>query len=67
MPIAAENGGDVRMFDLAKSVHWIVEDGGSIGVKRRKRMGLLDGSDDEDMNLPPTNDIYRQRQQKRVK
>lgn len=55
------------MFDLAKSVHWIVEEGGGLGLKRRKRIGLLDGSDDEDMTLPPTNDIYRQRQQKRVK
>ncbi|KAJ8921154.1 hypothetical protein NQ315_013626 [Exocentrus adspersus] len=67
-PAPAENGGDVRLFDLAKSVHWIVEEGGGIGLKRKKRLGLgLDGSDDEDMPLPPTNDIYRQRQQKRVK
>lgn len=68
VPSPTENGGDVRLFDLAKSVHWIVEEGGGIGLKRRKRVGLgLDGSDDEDVNLPPTNDIYRQRQQKRVK
>ncbi|XP_018561901.1 protein suppressor of forked [Anoplophora glabripennis] len=67
-PPPSENGGDVRLFDLAKSVHWIVEEGGGIGLKRRKRIGLgLDGSDDEDMPLPPSNDIYRQRQQKRVK
>lgn len=70
VPPPSENGGDVRLFDLAKSVHWIVEEGGGIGLKRRKRLSLglgLDGSDDEDMPLPPTNDIYRQRQQKRVK
>lgn len=67
-PIPAESGGDVRLFDLAKSVHWIVEEGGGIGLKKRKRLGLgLDGSDDEDTPLPPMNDIYRQRQQKRVK
>ncbi|XP_023026609.1 cleavage stimulation factor subunit su(f) [Leptinotarsa decemlineata] len=67
-PAPSESGGDVRLFDLAKSVHWIVEEGGGIGLKRRKRIGLgLDGSDDEDMTLPPSNDIYRQRQQKRVK
>ncbi|XP_019874344.1 protein suppressor of forked [Aethina tumida] len=65
VPLPSE-AGDIRLFDLAKSVHWIVEEGG--GIKRRKRIGLsLDGSDDEDMPLPPTNDIYRQRQQKRVK
>lgn len=68
VPSPSENGGDVRLFDLAKSVHWIVEDGGSSGAKRRKRIGLsMDGSDDEELPLPPTNDIYRQRQQKRVK
>ncbi|KAG5881074.1 hypothetical protein JTB14_020404 [Gonioctena quinquepunctata] len=67
-PSPSESGGDVRLFDLAKSVHWIMEEGGGIGLKRRKRIGLgLDGSDDEDMPLPPSNDIYRQRQQKRVK
>lgn len=68
-PSPLQNGaGDVRLFDLAKSVHWIVEEGGGIGLKRKKRIGLgLDGSDDEDSPLPPTNDIYRQRQQKRVK
>ncbi|KAJ8971490.1 hypothetical protein NQ314_000675 [Rhamnusium bicolor] len=67
-PPFENGGGDVRLFDLAKSVHWIVEEGGGIGLKRRKRVGLsMDGSDDEDMPLPPSNDIYRQRQQKRVK
>lgn len=68
-PPPAENGSDVRLFDLAKSVHWIVEEGGNVlSGKRRKRIGLgLDGSDDEDAPLPPSNDIYRQRQQKRVK
>ncbi|CAH0549003.1 unnamed protein product [Brassicogethes aeneus] len=65
VPLPSESG-DIRLFDLAKSVHWIIEEGG--GIKRRKRIGLsLDGSDDEDMPLPPSNDIYRQRQQKRVK
>lgn len=64
----AENGGDVRLFDLAKSVHWIVDDSHGGIMRKRKRIGLaLDGSDDEDMALPPVNDIYRQRQQKRVK
>jgi cleavage stimulation factor subunit 3 len=67
VPQPSENGGDVRLFDLAKSVHWIVEEGGGVGIKRKKRLGIsMDGSDDEDMPLPPTNDIYRQRQQKRV-
>lgn len=69
VPPPSESGGDVRLFDLAKSVHWIVEDGGvGGGVRRRKRIGMsMDGSDDEDLPMPPTNDIYRQRQQKRVK
>lgn len=59
-----ENGCDTRLFDLAKSVHWIVEseEGGS--TKRRK---LGDDSDDDENIAPPINDIYRLRQQKRVK
>ncbi|XP_060533949.1 protein suppressor of forked isoform X1 [Cylas formicarius] len=67
--IAPPSGnGDVRLFDIAKSVHWIIEENGGIGIKKRKRMGLpMDGSDDEDMHMPPMNDIYRQRQQKKVK
>lgn len=37
--------------------------------KKRKSAGLVgDESDDEDLvGAPPVNDIYRQRQQKRVK
>ncbi|XP_076256527.1 cleavage stimulation factor subunit su(f) isoform X2 [Rhynchophorus ferrugineus] len=67
IPSPTENG-DVRLFDIAKSVHWIIEENGGLGLKRRKKIGLsFDGSDDEDMHLPPSNDIYRQRQQKRVK
>lgn len=66
----ADNGCDTKLFDLAKSVHWIVDesnDGTIVSSKRRRtRMGG-DDSEDEDVPLPPVNDIYRQRQQKRVK
>ena len=58
------------MFDLAKSVHWIVDesnDGVSIGSKRRRTRLGGDDSEEEDLPPPPANDIYRQRQQKRVK
>ncbi|XP_034234284.1 protein suppressor of forked [Thrips palmi] len=68
---SADNGHDVKLFDMAKSVHYINGDGnggeGFITVKRKKRLGA-DDSDDDDMGIPPpANDIYRQRQQKRVK
>ncbi|XP_050315851.1 protein suppressor of forked [Anthonomus grandis grandis] len=67
VPAPTEHG-DVRLFDIAKSVHWIIEENGGLGIKRRKKIGLAtDGSDDEDMQLPPMNDIYRQRQQKKVR
>ncbi|XP_065168687.1 protein suppressor of forked isoform X1 [Atheta coriaria] len=68
-PPSENGGGDVRLFDLAKSVHWIIDEATAPGGnKRRKRLGLaMEGSDDEDTPLPPTNDIYRLRQQKRVK
>ncbi|CAB0001846.1 unnamed protein product [Nesidiocoris tenuis] len=60
-----DNGYDTRLFDLAKSVHWIVDtEENSSGSKRRK---LGEDSDDEDSSAPPINDIYRMRQQKRVK
>lgn len=68
LPVA-DNGCDTKLFDLAKSVHWIVDesnDGVSIGSKRR-RTRLGDDSEEEDLPPPPANDIYRQRQQKRVK
>jgi len=67
VPAPTENG-DVRLFDIAKSVHWIIEENGGLGIKRRKKLGLsMEGSDDEDVHLPPMNDIYRQRQQKKVR
>lgn len=67
VPAPTENG-DVHLFDIAKSVHWIIEENGGLSVKRRKKIGLgMDGSDDEDMHLPPMNDLYRQRQQKKVR
>lgn len=59
-----DNGCDTRLFDLAKSVHWIVDNDDSGAVKRRK---LGEDSDDEENIAPPVNDIYRLRQQKRVK
>lgn len=67
----ADNGCETKLFDLAKSVHWIVDetaDGNSIINKRKRtRLGAGDDSEEEDLPPPPANDIYRQRQQKRVK
>ncbi|XP_014240504.1 protein suppressor of forked isoform X2 [Cimex lectularius] len=59
-----DNGCDTRLFELAKSVHWVVENEDGTITKRRK---LGEDSDDEDNMAPPINDIYRLRQQKRVK
>lgn len=64
-----ENGCDMRLFDLAKSVHWIVDDStysSDGGLKRRRIVPGGDDSDDEAQGpAPPANDIYRLRQQKR--
>ncbi|XP_039293116.1 protein suppressor of forked isoform X2 [Nilaparvata lugens] len=66
-----DNGCDTKLFDLAKSVHWVVDS--EEGGKRKRRLnggvggGGEDSDDDEMMGAPPANDIYRQRQQKRVK
>lgn len=64
-----DNGLDTKLFDLAKSVHWIVDDSSytndSGGKRRRLLPGAGDDSDDENAAAPPTHDIYRLRQQKR--
>lgn len=81
-------GADQSQFDLAKSLHWVINPendhphprehhfhnhrGGKRGFKR-KGFGMHGNhdqrdSDDDDSNAaPPINDIYRIRQQKRVK
>ncbi|XP_067636108.1 protein suppressor of forked [Eurosta solidaginis] len=65
-----DHGCDTKLFDLAKSVHWIVDESvctGDAGSLKRRRM--LPGGDDSDEEAqapaPPANDIYRLRQQKR--
>lgn len=67
---AGDNGCSTKLFDLAKSVHWIVDDStmsGDSGLKRRRIIPGGDDSDDEGANAapPPAHDIYRLRQQKR--
>uniref|UniRef100_A0A1B6CGC0 Cleavage stimulation factor subunit 3 n=1 Tax=Clastoptera arizonana TaxID=38151 RepID=A0A1B6CGC0_9HEMI len=63
--VNGENGCDTRLFDLAKSVHWVVDmDDGS---KKKRKVGGDDSDDEDATGAPPANDIYRQRQQKRVK
>ncbi|RZF42611.1 hypothetical protein LSTR_LSTR001406 [Laodelphax striatellus] len=69
-----DNGCDTKLFDLAKSVHWVVDNEDAAAARRKRRLngggGAAagdDSDDDEMMGAPPANDIYRQRQQKRVK
>lgn len=66
---SGENGFSSKLFDLAKSVHWIVDDSAFSGEGGLKRRRILPGGDDSDDDqaapAPPTNDIYRLRQQKR--
>ncbi|KAJ6636348.1 Protein suppressor of forked [Pseudolycoriella hygida] len=68
IPVSSGEGCDVKLFDMAKSVHWIVDDStfsGDGGLKRRRMLPGGDDSDDEGGPAPPANDIYRLRQQKR--
>lgn len=64
-----ENGCDLKLFDLAKSVHWIVDDSTYSSEGGLKRRRIVPGGDDSDDDAqappPPANDIYRLRQQKR--
>lgn len=62
--LLGENGCDTKLFDLAKSVHWVVDIDDS---NKKKRKTGDESDDDELLGAPPINDIYRQRQQKRVK
>jgi len=64
-PSEQGEGHSTKLFDLAKSVHWIVDEAGG---KKRKSMGRGEDSDDDDSSLSaPQNDIYRKRQQKKIK
>lgn len=62
--LLGENGCDTKLFDLARSVHWVVDMDDS---NKKKRKTGDESDDDELLGAPPVNDIYRQRQQKRVK
>ena len=58
-------GHSTKLFDLAKSVHWIVDQESG---KKRKSMGRGEDDSDDDSNISaPSNDIYRKRQQKKIK
>lgn len=62
-----ENGCDTKLFELAKSVHWIVDNQTDtfIGAKRA-RLHSGDNSDGEDKAPPPAHDLYRLRQKNRL-
>ena len=55
-------GHSTKLFDLAKSVHWVVDD------RKRKSVGRGEEDSDDDSNLSaPSNDVYRSRQKKKIK
>nr|CAG4643048.1 EOG090X026K [Ilyocryptus agilis] len=68
---------NIKLFDMARSVHWLPKDATTTADRPvNKRRGVGDESDEEDAVAvgsapqqvgPPPNDIYRKRQQKRVK
>jgi cleavage stimulation factor subunit 3 len=72
-----DHGCDTRIFDSVNSVQWITENEdpmtNNLSSSRKKRkmasgtIVQLDESDEEDFFSPPANDIYRLRQQKKVK
>eukprot|EP00096_Caligus_rogercresseyi_P003916 TRINITY_DN1779_c0_g1_i1.p1 TRINITY_DN1779_c0_g1~~TRINITY_DN1779_c0_g1_i1.p1 ORF type:complete len:728 (+),score=123.76 TRINITY_DN1779_c0_g1_i1:561-2744(+) len=65
---ASSNGHDVKLFDMAKSVHWVVDgSSGENGRKRRKGVRGDESDEEDESGSAPVNDIYRMRQQKRMK
>lgn len=54
----------MRLFELSKSVHWVVDPSGD----RKRKLIMAEDSDDEDGNKPIlTSDIYRARQQRKMR
>lgn len=90
VPSPNGEGTDHTQFDLAKSVHWVMNSendhnhqrefhhhhnhhrGGKRGFKRKNfhmhgNQDHRDSDEEDNSAAPPMNDIYRIRQQKRVK
>ena len=65
LQVTGGEGHSTKLFDLAKSVQWIVD--GDHG-RKRKSVGRGDDDSDDDSNISaPTNDIFRSRQKKKIK
>lgn len=63
-PASGADQHSLQLFDIARSVQWSVGEDG----RKRKSLGRGEESDDDDSNISaPTNDIYRKRQQKKIK
>jgi hypothetical protein len=63
------NGLSTELFDIALSVDWTRADSDA-GFFGKRKLGRRDsvGSDDEDSVISaPANDIYRKRQQKKIR
>jgi hypothetical protein len=71
--LLANTAENAKLFDMARSVHWLPKDAGL--DRPQKKRGVGEESEDEEPIAisgsqpggPPPNDIYRKRQQKRVK
>jgi len=65
------NTDNLKLFDLARSVHWLPKDSSTERTMKKRGLGAEDSEEDEPekqpSGLPPPNDLYRKRQQKRVK
>nr|CAG4641502.1 EOG090X026K [Eurycercus lamellatus] len=67
---------NAKLFDMARSVHWLPKDTGTGERQVKTKRGMGEESEEEEVATttsapptggPPPNDIYRKRQQKRVK
>ena len=63
LEIKAENGAEARLPDPGTQLSIDI----ALGRKRKIESAPNEDSDDESSPAPPSNDIYRQRQQKKVK
>lgn len=67
--ILSSNTENAKLFEYPRSVHWVPKDNSTERVIKKRGLGEESEEDESDKQPsgPPANDVYRKRQQKRVK
>jgi len=67
--ILSSNTENAKLFEYPRSVHWVPKDNSTERAIKKRGLGEDSEEDESDKQPsgPPANDVYRKRQQKRVK